>query len=203
MMVAQNSVAVLHGLMERVCDARRRSDALFSVVRPGSLYERPIPERHRIIFYVGHLEAFDWNLLHENIFSLKSFHPEFDRLFAFGIDPVSGGLPSDQPSDWPSLDAVHDYVTRVRDALDEKLADGALESRAQTRDGFPVDSLLSVAVEHRLMHVETRRCGKQIHRNSTALRWFTGWLRCLRVWRHSAFAAAPKTSVGTMSMKPT
>jgi ergothioneine biosynthesis protein EgtB len=155
MIVAQNGVAIRPGLMERIYDARRRSDALFSVVRAGSLYERPIPERHRIIFYVGHLEAFDWNLLHENIFGLKSFHPEFDLLFAFGIDPVSGGLPSDQPSDWPSLDAVHDYVTRVRDALDEKLGDGALESRAQTGDGFPVDSFLHVAVEHRLMHVET------------------------------------------------
>jgi iron(II)-dependent oxidoreductase len=141
-------------LLERVTNARRRSDALFSSVRADSLYERPIPERHRIIFYVGHLEAFDWNLLHESIFGLKSFHPEFDRLFAFGIDPVSGGLPSDQPSDWPSLDAVHDYVTRIRAALDEKLADGSLE-HAHTGDGFSVNTLLNVAVEHRLMHVET------------------------------------------------
>jgi iron(II)-dependent oxidoreductase len=123
-------------------------------VRPDSLYERPIPERHRIIFYVGHLEAFDWNLLHETIFGLKSFHPEYDRLFAFGIDPVGGGLPSDQPSDWPSVDAVHDYVTRIRSALDQKLADGAFEY-AHTRDGFSMNTLLNVAVEHRLMHVET------------------------------------------------
>jgi ergothioneine biosynthesis protein EgtB len=155
MLVAQDSVAVRHGLMERICEARRRSDALFRVVRPHFLYERPIPERHRIIFYVGHLEAFDWNLLHENIFGLKSFHSEFDRLFAFGIDPVSGGLPSDQPSDWPSLDAVHDYVTRARAALDEEFANGALESDAQTRDGFRLETLLNVAVEHRLMHIET------------------------------------------------
>src|SRR6266536_1831944 len=155
MSIAQTGVAVRHGFIERVYDARRRSDALFGVVRADSLYERPIPERHRIVFYVGHLEAFDWNLLHENIFGLKSFHPEFDRLFAFGIDPVSGGLPSDQPSDWPSLDAVHDYVNRVRAALDEKLADGALEAHLRTRDGFPVDTLLNVAIEHRLMHVET------------------------------------------------
>ena len=155
MLVAQNGVAVRQGLMERVCEARRRSDALFGLVRADFLFERPIPERHRIIFYVGHLEAFDWNLLHENIFDLQSLHPEFDRLFAFGIDPVSGGLPSDQPSDWPSLDAVHDYINRIRAALDKKLADGALESHFQTRDGFPVDTLLNVAVEHRLMHVET------------------------------------------------
>jgi gamma-glutamyl hercynylcysteine S-oxide synthase len=154
MLATQNGVALRQGLIERVCDARRRSDVLFSLVRPDCLCERPIPERHRIIFYVGHLEAFDWNLLHETIFGLKSFHPEFDRLFAFGIDPVGGGLPSDQPSDWPSLDAVHDYVTRIRAALDEKLADRALEY-AQTREGFSVDTLLDVAVEHRLMHVET------------------------------------------------
>jgi ergothioneine biosynthesis protein EgtB len=86
---------------------------------------------------------------------LKSFHPEFDRLFAFGIDPVEGGLPSDQPSDWPSREAVRDYVVRIRAALDEKLADGSLESYGQGRDGFQLDTLLNVAIEHRLMHVET------------------------------------------------
>jgi len=142
-------------LLEQISDARRRSDALFNIVRSESLYERPIPERHRIIFYVGHLEAFDWNLLHENVLGLKSFHPEFDRLFAFGIDPVGGGLPTDQPSDWPSLEAVHDYVSRIRASLDEKLAEGSLESYRQGRDGFPLDTLLNVAIEHRLMHVET------------------------------------------------
>jgi gamma-glutamyl hercynylcysteine S-oxide synthase len=155
MLAAQRDARVQSQLLERVCDARRRSDALFNIVRPDSMYERPIPERHRIIFYVGHLEAFDWNLLHENVLGLKSFQPEFDRLFAFGIDPVGGGLPSDQPSDWPSLDVVRDYVTRIRSALDEKLADGSLESFGHGRDGFALDTLLNVAIEHRLMHVET------------------------------------------------
>ncbi|MBZ5657554.1 MAG: SUMF1/EgtB/PvdO family nonheme iron enzyme [Acidobacteriia bacterium] len=153
MLATYDGISIRHGLIERLCEARRQSDALFSLVRADYLYERPIPERHRIVFYVGHLEAFDWNLLHENIFGLKSFHPEFDRLFAFGIDPVGGGLPSDRPSDWPSLDQVHDYVTKVRAALDEKLAGEAL--RSQTPDGSSIETLLNVAVEHRLMHVET------------------------------------------------
>jgi iron(II)-dependent oxidoreductase len=155
MLAAQGEIAGRRQLLERISDARSRSDALFNIVREQFLYDRPIPERHRIIFYVGHLEAFDWNLLHENVLGLKSFQPEFDRLFAFGIDPVGGGLPSDLPSHWPSLDAVRDYVSRIRTALDEKLADGCLESSAQGRDGFPLDTLLNVAIEHRLMHVET------------------------------------------------
>src|SRR5208283_4398301 len=100
-------------LFRRLDEARLQTDRLFEIVRSHALYERPIPERHRLIFYLGHLEAFDWNLLHENVFGLKSFHPEFDRLFAFGIDPVGGGVPSDQPSDWPSLELVHNYARRI------------------------------------------------------------------------------------------
>ncbi|HET6175425.1 MAG TPA: SUMF1/EgtB/PvdO family nonheme iron enzyme [Candidatus Sulfotelmatobacter sp.] len=155
MLTARGDIAVSHQLLERLSDAQRRSDALFNLVHTDAIYNRPIPERHRIIFYMGHLEAFDWNLLHENALGLKSFHPEFDRLFAFGIDPVGGGLPADQPSDWPSLGVVRDYVTRIRAALDDKLINGALEPFAQGRDGFPLDTLINVAIEHRLMHVET------------------------------------------------
>ncbi len=154
MLAAHEELSVRTNLLARISDARRQSDALFDIVRREALYDRPIPERHRIIFYVGHLEAFDWNLLHEKALGLTSFHREFDRLFAFGIDPVGGGLPSDQPSDWPSLEAVRDYVTSIRAALDEKLSDGRLEF-VETRDRFSLDTLLNVAIEHRLMHVET------------------------------------------------
>ena len=154
---APHELADLHELMERMSEARRQSDALFKVVRDGSLYERPIPERHRVIFYVGHLEAFDWNLLKDSVSgrALKSIHPEFDRLFAFGIDPVGGGLPTDLPSDWPSLDAVGDYVSNIRSALDHSLANSNYKTDSLTRDGFPLSTLLNVAVEHRLMHAET------------------------------------------------
>ncbi len=154
MLTAQTD-ATFTQLLTKLFDARNQSDALFDIVKKSSIYDRPIPERHRIIFYVGHLEAFDWNLLHENAFGLKSFHPEFDRLFAFGIDPVGGGLPTDQPSDWPSLDAVRDYVRNIRAALDEKLLQGAPEKSERMPGKLPLETLLNVAIEHRLMHVET------------------------------------------------
>jgi iron(II)-dependent oxidoreductase len=160
MLATQSDSAVRHDLIEQLADARQRTDDLFALVKPNALYERPIAERHRIIFYVGHLEAFDWNLFHERVFGLKGFHPEFDRLFAFGIDPVGGGLPTDQPSDWPAIAAVQDYVGKIRAALDEKLEPATLDSNFATRDeresdGFPLRTLLNVAIEHRLMHAET------------------------------------------------
>src|ERR1700752_4172025 len=113
MPTAQRESVVEATLLERISDARRRSDALFEIVQTDAMYDRPIPERHRIVFYIGHLEAFDWNLLRERVLGQTSFHSEFDNLFAFGIDPVGGGLPSDQPSDWPSLAQVREYVSQV------------------------------------------------------------------------------------------
>jgi iron(II)-dependent oxidoreductase len=155
MPATQTDSALRHDLIEQLADARQRTDDLFAIVKPDFLYERPIAERHRIIFYIGHLEAFDWNLFHERIFGLKKFHPEYDRLFAFGIDPVGGGLPSDQPSDWPSIAAVQNYVEEIRTVLNDKLVDALSDPQLRTSDGFPLSTLLNVAIEHRLMHAET------------------------------------------------
>jgi iron(II)-dependent oxidoreductase len=151
--MATQTAASLHDvLLARWDEARRQTDELFAIVKPEALYDRPIAERHRIIFYVGHLEAFDWNLLRERVLGLKPFHPQFDKLFAFGIDPVGGGLPSDQPSDWPAVAEVRRYVQQIRQALDE----GWRSSNSQGADSeFSPAMLLNVAVEHRLMHAET------------------------------------------------
>jgi iron(II)-dependent oxidoreductase len=153
MRVAQQEVAVRHELLDHLADARTNTDRLFDLVKPEFLYDRPIAERNRIIFYVGHLEAFDWNLLRERAIGAEAFHPEFDRLFAFGIDPVGGGLPTDLPKDWPPVPDVREYVARVRQALDEGL-EGRMLSETPGHE-FPLTLLLQVAIEHRLMHAET------------------------------------------------
>ena len=156
MSAARDAVEVRHELLERMGEARLRTDELFQIVRPDSLYERPIPERHRIIFYIGHLEAFDWNLLRERVLGVDSFHAEHDRLFAFGIDPVDGGLPADQPADWPSVAEVHKYVSQVRQRLDAGLADALVcDAKPVSEEGYPASVLVQVAIEHRLMHAET------------------------------------------------
>src|SRR5512135_1358187 len=137
MFAAQGHVRNYRTLLDRLDQARAETDKLFELVRPDSLYDRPIAERHRIVFYIGHLEAFDWNLLRPG----QSFDESLDRLFAFGIDPVDGELPSDQPSDWPVLEQVRRYASRVRKELEG--ADNVSEL------------LLNTAIEHRLMHAET------------------------------------------------
>jgi ergothioneine biosynthesis protein EgtB len=151
-LAASEDVEIRRTLLGRIAEARRQTDQLFDRVSPDSLYERPIPERHRIIFYLGHLEAFDWNLLHPRIPRVKAFDPEFDRLFAFGIDPVDGGLPADQPSDWPAQPQIERYRNRIRTTLDAALLD---RNFCDWADGDAPRVLLNVAIEHRLMHAET------------------------------------------------
>ncbi len=129
-------------LVQALRVARARTDELFAMVRADSFYERPIPERHRPIFYLGHLEAFDWNQLAQGVLGLAPFHASFDRLFAFGIDPPVGQSPDDKASDWPSVNEVIAYNQQVRRTLDDVL------------DRAP-EPMLHVAVEHRLMHAET------------------------------------------------
>jgi len=133
---------VSRGLLRDIESARARTDELFRLLKPAALYSRPIPERHRLIFYLGHLEAFDWNQICRNALNIPSFHPEFDRLFEFGIDPPVGKAAEDQPSDWPSEGEIQNYNQRTRTIID------------QTLEQAP-ERIAHVALEHRLMHAET------------------------------------------------
>ncbi|MGH9540599.1 MAG: SUMF1/EgtB/PvdO family nonheme iron enzyme [Terriglobales bacterium] len=139
MPVATPSQAPLRLEYEAACAA---SDRLFRRLVPSALYDRPIPERHRLIFYLGHLEAFDWNLIGKITLGAAPIDASLDGLFAFGIDPPIGQLPSDRPRDWPRPPAVAAYRRRVRRAL-----------RPLWREA-PV-AVLATALEHRLMHLET------------------------------------------------
>ncbi len=129
-------------LIHAVQDARANTDTMLSWIRPDSWYERPIPERHRFIFYLGHLEAFDWNLICRNTLEIQSAHEDLDQLFAFGIDPPPGQLPQDRVADWPSVKEVRNYNMAVRRTLDPLLSN------------VP-EQTLHIAIEHRLMHEET------------------------------------------------
>ena len=134
--------ALSQALLEQLDSARAQTDRLFELLSPEALFSRPIPERHRLIFYLGHLEAFDWNLIARRTLDIPAFHSALDKLFEFGIDPPVGQAPQDQPSDWPSEAEVRAYNQRARTIIDEVL-------------GQVPEQFFHVALEHRLMHAET------------------------------------------------
>ena len=127
-------------LSQVLAQARAGTDALFGLVRPEAFYERPVPERHRIIFYFGHLEAFDWNLMSEAAAVPHSIRNSTSSSRSGSIRDLQ--LPQDKRSDWPAIEEVQQYNVRARRAIDEL----SIHTSEQ---------LLSVALEHRLMHAET------------------------------------------------
>jgi formylglycine-generating enzyme required for sulfatase activity len=135
------ATGVSQALQLQLDSARERTDSIFRLI-PDALYSRPIPERHRLVFYLGHLEAFDWNLICRKTLDVDSPSPHFDKLFEFGIDPPVGQAAEDQPSDWPGVDEIQAYNRRVRAIIDDLL------------DRVP-EQIIHVALEHRLMHAET------------------------------------------------
>lgn len=136
-------------LVERMRAARQRTDALFEWLTPEAFLERPIAERHRLLFYVGHLEAFDWNLISRDSLGRASRHARFEHLFAFGIDPVDGDVPTDAPGDWPPLAEVRAWGRQARADVDHDLEHGPFTG--WLAEGWAA----RIALEHRLMHAET------------------------------------------------
>src|SRR5436305_9873229 len=108
---------VTANLIQELHSARRESDRLFSILKQEALYERPIAQRHRVIFYIGHLDGFDSIQICREALGIRSAEPEVDALFQAGIDPDSAHLPTDKPSDWPSLDHVTRYHNGCRKSV--------------------------------------------------------------------------------------
>ncbi len=138
-------------LQNRILRARAESDGVFRMLAPRAMWERPIPERHRVLFYLGHIEAFDWNLIARSTFGRDPFNDEFDSLFAFGIDPVDGGLPDDRSGDWPAIEEIERYNRKIRNVVDDILRTVDFTESEDLSNGL----VFEVAVEHRLMHLET------------------------------------------------
>lgn len=122
--------------------ARKQTEELFSILDSSVLYDRPIAERHRVIFYIGHLDAFDYIQICREGLGRKSREPQLDLLFQAGIDPDSDSLPTDTPADWPTLQQVKNYTRQARREVDDAL------------DAAP-EQAVYMALEHRLMHLET------------------------------------------------
>jgi len=139
-------------LRTRLQAARARTEELFALLRPEALYERPIPEWHRVIFYLGHFELFDWNLICRDALGQEPADRNFDELFRVGFR-TPDGLHADQASDWPSEAVVRLANQRWRAAVDAALDTVSFD--APSHPYFERGAAFLYVVEHRLMHAET------------------------------------------------
>ena len=133
---------------------RARTAALFDLVAAGAYYEQPIPLRHPVVFYEGHIPAFSVNCFLKKGLSQAGIDRGLETLFARGIDPEDLRAAAGAAVDgWPDRGAVGRYAReadrRILEALETAVIEG--DANPVLRRGQGVFTM----IEHEVMHQET------------------------------------------------
>lgn len=125
------------------------------MVAPEAYATRPIRLRNPIVFYEGHLPAFNVNTLLKKGLGREGLDPVLERIFERGIDPeeeaeaaARGGV-----SDWPPREEVLRFADAADQAIREALAGAPLE--LEERPALRRSEAVFAMMEHELMHQET------------------------------------------------
>ncbi len=131
--------------------SRQRTAAIFESLKPGNDLERPIPLRHPLLFYVGHIPTFSYLTLNRRVYQEPAINATFERLFERGIDPSLSSAPAETAkADWPSLRDIHAFVEQCDERVRSALHRAASEPAAALTN-LAIGTLL----EHEWMHQET------------------------------------------------
>ena len=133
---------------------RERSASIFALVNEDAFHERPIPLRHPLAFYEGHLPAFNFLTLNERGLGEPPLDSRLERLFERGIDPSSADAArSHDRSDWPARETVHRFGARCdseveRALMTARIDDPSVPSLVRAQAAYTI-------LEHEPMHHET------------------------------------------------
>ena len=128
-------------------------ERLFEVLTCDEAYcKKPISLRHPLIFYLGHTATFFINKLVLAGLVERRINPEFESIFAIGVDEMSWDDLGDARYDWPSVEAVKVYRRSVRAVVDQLIRTAPLS--------LPIGWdhpwwIILMGIEHERIHLET------------------------------------------------
>ncbi|HEY2325088.1 MAG TPA: SUMF1/EgtB/PvdO family nonheme iron enzyme [Thermoanaerobaculia bacterium] len=134
-------------------EGRARSKQILGIPVEEAYYDKPIALRNPIVFYEGHLPAFNVNTLIKLALREPGIDDHYEILFARGIDPedeVSAKSPTDL---WPTRNCVQKYGAQSDELIERALTSATIEDEnvPQLRGGEAALAIL----EHEQMHHET------------------------------------------------
>ena len=142
--------AVIHSYLEN----RGRTQALFELLEPDTYYEKPIPLRHPVVFYEGHIPAFSVNCFLKKGLGHAGLDGDLEVLFARGIDPRDQlAAASSAVGAWPDRETVHRYAREADRVILDVLESGTVEG-AQNPVLYRGQGVFTM-LEHEVMHQET------------------------------------------------
>ncbi|OJV37948.1 MAG: SAM-dependent methyltransferase [Bacteroidales bacterium 36-12] len=115
-------------------------------------YHRGDPLRHVILFYLGHTAVFFINKMILAGLIKERVNPDFESIFAIGVDEMSWDDLDEKNYNWPSVKAVREYRDKVKKIV--------LDFIDKTPLVFPVDWknpfwIIMMGIEHERIHLET------------------------------------------------
>ena len=128
-------------------------ESLFSLINNDkAYYQKAEPLRHPPIFYFGHTATFFINKLKLGQYIHHRLNPNFESMFAIGVDEMSWDDLDEKNYDWPQVQKVRDYRNQVKLTVNQFIDDMPL-SLPITQDS-PAWIIL-MGIEHERIHLET------------------------------------------------
>ena len=115
-------------------------------------YNKSEITRHPMIFYFGHTATFFINKLINMKIIKERINPEFESIFAVGVDEMAWDDVNTQNYKWPRVHDVREYRNKVRELVDELIM--TLPMPLPIDDKSPMWIIL-MGIEHERIHVET------------------------------------------------
>ncbi len=129
------------------------SAGLFEIPVPDAYLARPIPLRHPIEFYEGHIPAFSYITLNRFALGQPALDDTLEKLFQRGIDPDDvAAANTSAPPEWPSRDVVQAMGARWDAAVIAALED--IERQGADASALSRQAAHTI-LEHEPMHHET------------------------------------------------
>jgi len=108
--------------------------------------------RHPLIFYLGHTAAFYINKLILTKVIKERINPDFESMFAIGVDEMSWDDLNEAHYNWPSIADVRIYRDQVRAKVDSIISSLPVELPITWDNPFWV---IMMGIEHQRIHLET------------------------------------------------
>ena len=128
-------------------------ESLFqALISDEAYYIKPIHLRHPLIFYYGHTNTFFINKLILAGLITQRVNPQFESMFAIGVDEMGWDDVNEGNYDWPTPAAVKAYRTGVRHVVNQLIDTLPLN--------LPIDWEspwwpILMGIEHERIHLET------------------------------------------------
>jgi len=128
-------------------------EKVFEVLKDDKVfYEKSETTRHPMIFYFGHTATFFINKLINMKIIKERINPNFESIFAVGVDEMSWDDMDGSNYAWPKVDEVREYRLKVKELVDELIM--TLPLTLPIKDDSPMWIIL-MGIEHERIHVET------------------------------------------------